>query len=58
MAKAKKKKAHPGFDRASASIAKRQGIPQDRADAILAQASRGASAKAKKRNPRLRKVKG
>jgi len=48
--------AHPGFQKASAGIAKRQGISQERADAILAASSRGASAAAKRRNPNLRKV--
>jgi len=55
---AKKSKAHPGFEKASASIAKKEGVSQERADAILAASSRGASAKAKKKNPKLNKVKG
>lgn len=55
---AKKTAKHPGFDKASASIAKKEGVSQDRADAILAASSRGASAKAKKANPKLKKVKG
>lgn len=50
-------KAHPGFKSAQASIAKREGISKDRAGAILASASRGASSKAKRKNPRLRRVK-
>jgi len=49
---------HPGFKRVASGIAKREGISRDRAGAILASASRNASAKAKKRNPRLRRVKG
>jgi len=53
MAKAK----HPGFGKASASIARRQGVSQKRADAILAAGTRSASAKAKKANPRLKRVK-
>jgi hypothetical protein len=52
-----KKNAHPGFGAASAGIAKKQGIPQDRADAILAASTRGASPAAKKANPFLKKVK-
>ncbi len=51
-------KKHPGFKSVQQSIAKREGISSERAGAILASASRGASSKAKKANPRLRKVKG
>lgn len=47
-----------GFKRNARRIAARQGIPYDRASAILASASRRASSGAKRRNPRLRKVKG
>ena len=50
--------AHPGFKKASASIASRQGIPLERARAILAGATRNASAAAKKANPRLKRVAG
>lgn len=49
-------KAHPGFKAAQSSIARKQGISKDRAGAILAASSRGASAAAKKANPRLKKV--
>lgn len=52
-----KKQAHPGFKSVQASIAKKQGIPMDRAGAILAASSRAASPAAKKKNPRLRRVK-
>lgn len=52
------KKAHPGFKSAQRSIAQREGIPMANAGAILAKASRGASAKAKRANPRLGRVKG
>jgi hypothetical protein len=61
---AKKTKAHPGFKAVASDIAKktnpRTGKPygEEKARAILAAKSRGASAAAKKRNPRLRKVKG
>lgn len=51
-------KAHPGFKAVQAKIAKKQGISPDRAGAILASSSRNASAKAKKANPRLKRVKG
>lgn len=49
---------HPGFKSVQASIAKREGISADRAGAILASATRHASAKAKAANPRLNRVKG
>jgi len=51
-------KKHPGFDKVSAGIARKQGVSQERADAILAASSRGASAKAKRANPRLNRVRG
>lgn len=47
-----------GFKAAQAKIAKRMGVSDDRAGAILASASRKASAAAKKKNPNLKKVKG
>lgn len=52
------KKAHPGFAKAAASIAKRQGISSARAKAILAAGARKASPAAIKANPRLKKVSG
>jgi len=55
MAKAKK---GIGFKAAQSQIAKRQGISQDRAGAILAAGARKASPAAKKRNPNLLKVSG
>ena len=51
-------KAHPGFKAVQAKIAKQQGISLQSAGGILAAASRGASAKAKKANPRLNRIKG
>lgn len=51
-------KAHPGFKSAQASIEKREGVSHERAGAILAAATRRASAKAKRANPRLKRVKG
>lgn len=54
---------HPGFEVVAASIARRTdphtGKPygRARAEAILAARSRGASAAAKRKNPRLEKVK-
>lgn len=54
--KGKHSAAHPGFDAVAARIAEQEGVPLDRAKAILASQSRSASAGAKKRNPRLRRV--
>lgn len=48
-------KAHPGFKAVQKKIAKKYGMKK--AGAILASATRKASAKAKRKNPRLRKVK-
>lgn len=50
-------KKHPGFKAVSKSIAKKNGISEEQADAILAKSTRKASAKAKKANPRLKRVK-
>lgn len=47
-----------GFKNNATRIAKRQGIPYDRAAAILAATSRRAGAAARRKNPRLNKVKG
>jgi hypothetical protein len=51
-------KKHPGFKKVQAGIAKREGVSKDRAGAILAASSRGASKSAKRANPKLRRVKG
>jgi hypothetical protein len=51
-----KSKAHPGFKAVQSKIAAKQGVSQERAGAILASQTRKASAAAKKRNPRLKKV--
>lgn len=53
-----KSKAHPGFKAVQSKIAGEQGVSKESAGAILAASSRGASAAAKKANPRLTKVKG
>lgn len=53
---AMKKAAHPGFKKVQSQIAKKSGVSQKAAGAILASSSRKASAKAKRKNPRLRKV--
>ncbi len=46
------------FKSVAARIAKKEGISKERASAILAKSSRNASPGAKKRNPRLKRVKG
>lgn len=51
-------KKHPGFKAVQKGIAKKQGIPMERAGAILAAGARKASPAAKKANPNLKKVKG
>ena len=50
-------KAHPGFKAVQGKIAKKEGISQKAAGAILANSSRHASPAAKKSNPNLKKVK-
>jgi hypothetical protein len=52
----RRKKKHPGFARVQAQIAKKEGVSQERAGAILAASSRNASAAAKRANPRLKRV--
>lgn len=51
-------KKHPGFKAVQKKIAKKQGISEKRAGAILAASTRKASPAAKKANPRLKRVKG
>lgn len=51
-------KAHPGFKAVASKIAKKQGVSKEKASAILAASTRKASAKAKKANPNLKRVKG
>jgi hypothetical protein len=53
-----KSKAHPGFQAVQSQIAKKQGISKKAAGAILASSTRNASASAKRKNPRLKRVKG
>lgn len=50
-------KKHPGFKAVQNKIAKQEGVSKDAAGAILASSSRNASVKAKKSNPKLKKVK-
>lgn len=49
--------AHPGFGPVQAKIAS-EGYSKEEAGAILADSTRNASEGAKKRNPRLKRVKG
>ena len=51
------KKKVTGFKAVAADIARRENIPVKRAGAILASSSRKASAKAKRKNPNLNRVK-
>ena len=51
-------KKHPGFKAVAAGMAKKQGVSTKEASAELAASTRGASAKAKHNNPRLKRVKG
>lgn len=50
-------KAHPGFKAVSKKI-QNEGYTKKQANAILASKTRKASASAKRKNPRLKKVKG
>lgn len=52
------KKVHRGFKAVQKEIAAKQGIPMERAGAILAAGARKASKSAVKANPRLKKVSG
>lgn len=51
-------KKHPGFKAVQKRIAAKEGLSMESAGAILASSSRGASAAAKKANPRLKRVRG
>ena len=57
MGYAKQGGAHPGFKAVQEKIAAKQGISKKAAGAILASSTRKASAKAKAKNPRLKRVK-
>ena len=57
MAGHTKKKKVTGFKNVQADIAKRQGISKESAGAILASATRKAGTAAKRKNPKLKKVK-
>lgn len=49
-------KSHPGFAKVQSGIARRSGVSMEAAGAILASSTRKASAKAKRKNPRLKRV--
>lgn len=49
-------KNHPGFKAVAKKIQQKEGVSAKAAAAILASASRNASAQAKAKNPRLKKV--
>ena len=53
-----KTKKHSGFKAVQKKIAKKSNVSMEAAGAILASSTRKASAAAKKKNPRLKKVKG
>lgn len=53
-----KGKAHPGFSAVANKVARKEGVSPERARAIVAAGARNASAKAKKANPNLKRVKG
>lgn len=48
---------HPGFKAVQNKISKSEGVSKKAAGAILAAATRKASASAKRKNPKLKKVK-
>lgn len=48
---------HPGFKKVASKIASQQGISKEAASAILASSTRKASPEAKRKNPRLKRVK-
>lgn len=53
-----KSNKHPGFKSVQKKIAAKEGVSSEAAGAILANAGRNSSAKAKAKNPNLKKIKG
>lgn len=51
------KQKHPGFFAVQKKIASKEGLSMKSAGAILASSTRKASKSAKKKNPKLKKVK-
>lgn len=54
----KHSKKHPGFEAVARRIAEREGVSMERARAMLASSTRKASPAAKRKNPRLKRVRG
>ena len=54
----RKSKKHPGFKAVQKKISRKSGVSMERAGAILASSTRKASKMAKRKNPRLKRVKG
>lgn len=54
----KHSKEHPGFDAIVARIMREKGVSKESAQKILASSTRNASPEAKRKNPRLNRVKG
>ena len=54
----KKSKKHPGFKAVQKKISQRSNVSMERAGAILAASTRKASSAAKRKNPRLKRVRG
>jgi hypothetical protein len=50
--------AHPGFEKAAESAARKAGVSKERGRKIIAAAAHKASPQAKAKNPRLKKVGG
>lgn len=50
--------AHPGFKAVQRSIARRQGVSMKRAGAMLAAGTRRSGSAARRKNPRVNRVKG
>lgn len=51
------KSIHPGFQKVAQMISQKSGVPMKNAGAILASKTRNSSFSAKKKNPRLNRVK-
>jgi hypothetical protein len=49
---------HPGFAKVQSTIAHKEGVSKEQAGAILAASTRKAGKAARKKNPKLNKVKG
>lgn len=54
----KRGKKHPGFKAVQEDIAAKEGVSEERAGAMLAASTRRAGPAARRKNPRLNKVRG